>query len=136
LTELFPATQLQKAIQRKCNILSSGVFLSQTLNQPWTFEALPDALQHSPIWSICQLSDDLFAFGGNFFNIDPNWGRQDAMFLTFMKYQKHLRWIDDMTINKSFHRRSEIRDLKVINDKLYIASNNDTLVTIPIPIPN
>ncbi len=136
LNEIFPPLQLQKSIQRKCNILSSGVFFSQASNHSWSFQALPESLQHSPIWSICQFGESLFAFGGNFYNIDPNWGRQDAMLLTFMRYQKLLRWIEDGRIDKHFNRRSEIRDIKVINNKLYIASNNDTLVTIPVPISN
>ena len=72
-----------------------------------------------------------FVFGGNFYAIDPNLGRQDAMFLTVMTYSPLNGWEPDEAFNKSFHRRSEIRDIKMIRDRLYIASNNDTLIAIP-----
>ncbi len=130
LNEIFPKNQLDKAIQRKCNNLSSGVFLSEVKSKSWTFAPLPTNLQRSPIWSICSIDTGRFAFGGNFYNIDPNWGRQDAMFLTLMKYDKENGWMPDEESNKGYQRRSEIRDLKMINSRLYIASNNDTLISI------
>jgi len=130
LTEIFQKNQLDRAIQRKCKDLSSGVFLSNNKNKTWNFIPLPPTLQRSPIWSICRIDKERFAFGGNFYNMDPNWGRQDALFLTLMLYDKENGWIPDEETNKGYHRRSEIRDLKMIGNRLYIASNNDTLISI------
>ncbi len=132
LTEIFAKSQLDKSFQKKCNYLSSGVFLSDSKGKTWNYTPLPPALQQSPIWNICKVDNEMFAFGGNFYSMDPNWGWQDALFLTFMKYDINSGWMSDPDTNTHFLRRSEIRDLKIIRDRLYIASNNDTLISISL----
>jgi len=130
VNEIFPVNQLEKATQRKCNTLSSSYFVSDKKNKTWTSAPLPYILQRSPIWSICMMDNGTFAFGGNFYDIDPNWGRQDALFLTFMHYDNEKGWSQDDTRNRNINRRSQIRDLMMIRNRLYIASNNDTLISI------
>ncbi len=130
LSEIFPSNQLDKATQRKCTSLSSSSFISNKENNTWASSPLPSVLQRSPIWSICYIGHGTFAFGGNFYDMDPNWGRQDALFLTFMHYDIVTGWESGDQSKNNFKRRSQIRDLVMMHDRLYIASNNDTLVSI------
>ena len=130
VSEIFNSDQLEKSTQRTCNVLSSGVFLSDHKTKKWNFVPFPQEVQRSPVWSICQVNEDSYAFGGNFYDLDPNLGRQDALFLTLLKYDAQHGWIHDDTTYRNFHRRSEIRDLLMIGDRLYIASNNDTLIAL------
>ncbi|MGB4849327.1 MAG: VCBS repeat-containing protein [Saprospiraceae bacterium] len=130
LSEIFPSNQLDNATQRKCITLSSSFFISNKENNTWASSPLPSVLQRSPIWSICSIGDETFAFGGNFYDIDPNWGRQDALFLTYMNYDNTTGWKSVEKVNNNLTRRSEIRDLTMIRHRLYIASNNDTLISI------
>ncbi|MBK9984976.1 MAG: VCBS repeat-containing protein [Saprospiraceae bacterium] len=136
LSEIFSYTQLDKATQRKCSVMSSSFFLSNKENNTWTAAPLPSELQRSPIWSICNIDNENFTFGGNFYDIDPNWGRQDALFLTTMHYDKTTGWKSIENRNSNINRRSEIRDLTMIRNRLYIASNNDTLISISPWIKN
>ncbi len=136
LSEIFSSTQLDKATQRKCTVLSSSFFISNKENKTWTSAPLPSVLQRSPIWSICNIDDGTFTFGGNFYDIDPNWGRQDALFPTTMHYDKSTGWKSTENKNYTINRRTEIRDLTMIRNRLYIASNNDTLISISPWIKN
>ncbi|MEO6131153.1 MAG: VCBS repeat-containing protein [Saprospiraceae bacterium] len=130
LTDIFSSTQLQNSTQRKIKTFASTYFISDKEKNTWTASLLPALLQRSPVWSICKMDDQTFAFGGNFYAVDPNWGRQDALFLTFMHYDSDKGWAVDTIHNLTFNRRSEIRDLSLIGNRLYIGSNNDTLVSI------
>ncbi|MDQ3015985.1 MAG: VCBS repeat-containing protein [Bacteroidota bacterium] len=130
VTEIFTESQLEKSTQRKCKNLASGVFFSDKSKGNWTFASLPFSLQSSPIWSIAALNKNTFAFGGNFYDVDPNWGRQDALFLTVLKYHSGAGWIND-NVHLDYFQRKQIRDLQVVNSQLYIACNNDSLVVIP-----
>ncbi len=134
VSDIFPKNQLDKATQRICNEMSSGVFISDQKSKTWKFNPLPSLLQRGPIWSICRIDHERFVFGGNLYNVDPNWGRQDALFPTVMNYTRERGWTSDDSFNLGFHRRSEVRDMKMIRGQLYIASNNDTLISISTAI--
>ncbi len=132
VTEIFTPAQLDKSVMRKCNLLSSGVFLSNSSSDSWRFSPLPFNLQSAPVWSIAKLDKNRFAFGGNLFDIDPNWGRQDALLLTVLEYIPGRGWSANQ-VHLKYYQRRQIRDMQVLNSHLYIACNNDSLVTLPLP---
>ncbi len=131
VSEIFTPAQLDKSVKRKCNVLSTGVFLSVPATHSWTFSSLPLNLQSAPVWSIANLGKNRFAFGGNLFDIDPNWGRQDALLLTVLDYIPDRGWFPHPDHLKYYMRR-QIRDMHVLNSRLYIACNNDSLVMLPL----
>jgi hypothetical protein len=83
---------------------------------------LPQTLQLSPIKTIEKIGTNSFAFGGNFWDIDPNIGRQDAMTASVFTFEKALGW----TEYKNYFPLSidQISCIKKVGDKLFMGSNN------------
>lgn len=128
IDELVAPKLLQAAKQGQLFTLSSTCFLQQRDNN-WQSQALPHGLQTAPIFAIEKGFEDHLFFGGNFHDVDPNWGRQDASYLSAYLYQDGL-WVDHSDHLKLPMVGGAIRDLHYQNQKLYIAKNDDYLEII------
>ncbi len=148
LDQLFTETELKGSVIKVCKNTSSGVFLNDGKSASWKFQPFPLALQVSPIRIILKLlnsskgnlkaSDELenhlYIFGGNFFEVDPNIGRQDALLLSCYNYQlnnsskSNINWIK-AKINLPLIN-DQVTSVVVSNNNLLIACNNRILKKI------
>ena len=93
---------------------------------------LPAELQQSPIFSFEKIggSANVYISGGNFFDVIPYEGRYDAQALTaFMIRGDSIATTPSGHINQV---RGQVRDVKLIDNTLMIARNNDSLVSFKI----
>ena len=125
--KIFDEKSYKKARKRRINTLETTCFFQK--EGKWQPEPLPFDLQVSPIRAICKAGGSYF-FGGNFWDIDPNIGRQDAGQLS--KFIFTGKWIKQ---NLPFYPellKSEIRDLAVIHETLIIAINNNQALQLKL----
>ncbi|RYY62807.1 MAG: VCBS repeat-containing protein, partial [Chitinophagaceae bacterium] len=130
IQEIF-AGQLDDVEPFKCVTLSSGVFRNDGKGN-FTFEALPDEAQYSPVFAM--LADDVNGDGrtdlltaGNFFGVSPYEGRYDANrgFL-FLSGKNGFEFMSPG--RSGFVNPGESRDLKKIKTArgwLYVAAHNN-----------
>ena len=128
IDEIFQPKLLEESHRGKVEELASSCFF-QTADKNWTKEILPPALQMAPIYAIEKTTEDVFFFGGNFYEVDPNWGRQDAGQLSAFSYSNQ-QWFDRAKQLQLPIVKGAIRDLLIQNKKLYIAINNEGLRVI------
>ncbi len=128
ITDLIKTNSIKQSIRGEVVELNSVCFFQQK-NNKWKKEILPATLQQSPIFSIEKGKDNRFFFGGNFFEVDPNWGRQDAGQLSLLEY-RNSEWIDISKVAALPIIKGAIRDLLFKNEKLYIAINNEELQVV------
>ena len=87
---------------------------------------LPAELQLSPIFSFASIGNphNLYACGGNFFDVIPYEGQYDAQALSFF----YAKGDSIMLMPQGNSIKGQVRDLKVLDEnKLLIAPNNDSL---------
>lgn len=84
---------------------------------------LPAQLQLSPIFSFTRVNDNLYASGGNFFDVIPYEGQYDAQALALFHANG-----DSISVTYGNSLKGQVRDVKVINNILMVAQNNDSLV--------
>jgi hypothetical protein len=98
------------------------------LNTDGNFQklALPEELQFAPIHAIAKLKDK-YLFGGNFYNVKPQFGRQDASYGWSLKIQKDTKSILFKDIN-SLGIDGQIRQISKFNDGLVFGINNEKLI--------
>ncbi len=130
IDEIFTPDLLEESHRGKVEELASSCFF-QTEDKNWTKENLPPTLQMAPIYAIEKSADDVFFFGGNFYEVDPNWGRQDAGQLSAFSYSNQ-QWDDQAGQLQLPIVKGAIRDLLIQNKKLYIAINNEGLRVIDL----
>ena len=130
ITDLLKKELLEQAVSKQIVELNSSYFLQKD-KKSWENKLLPLSLQVAPIFTIEKSDDQQFFFGGNFYSVDPNWGRQDAGQLTAFEYKKN-RWVNISGNLNLPLVNGEIRDLLVQNNKLYIAINGDSLKVIDL----
>ncbi|MBC7884300.1 MAG: VCBS repeat-containing protein [Saprospiraceae bacterium] len=122
IDEIFTANELKGSIIKKCSITSSAVFFKNKKTNVWACHILPPSLQVSSIRAIEKLSENCFAFGGNFWEVDPNIGRQDALPLSVYTFEKNIGWAE----GRHFFPLNfdQIRSIKLFKNRIYIASND------------
>ncbi|MFT5800946.1 MAG: hypothetical protein ACI956_000751, partial [Nonlabens sp.] len=128
ISELLSPKLLDSGKRNEIVMMSSACFLQQQ-NESWEKQTLPLTLQMAPLFAIEKMKDHTFFFGGNFHEVDPNWGRQDATYLSAFKYAEG-DWLDASGQLRLPLVKGAIRDLFYKNEKLYIATNNDYLKII------
>ena len=112
----------------KAELLTSSCFINDGKGG-FLRQDLPDALQLSPIFSFTGFSNGSYLAAGNFYGTIPYEGPYDALFPTFMNYNKDTqKWASGQLIS---NLPGEVRDLKWINQSgkniLILARNNDSL---------
>lgn len=98
----------------------------------FTLKDLPAELQQSPIFSFEKMggSDNRYVSGGNFFDVIPYEGLYDAQALTIFNTRgDSIAAVPSGIINQV---RGQVRDVRLINNILVIARNNDSLISFKI----
>ncbi|WP_299119983.1 VCBS repeat-containing protein [uncultured Winogradskyella sp.] len=130
ISDIFTQEQLDSSTVLEANNLSTLILIN---NGDFKFEVkdLPKEVQFSPIYAISTSDFDKdgdmdILLGGNLNGVMPEFGRYDA------SYGNYLENLGDN--NFKYHKtgrglkvNGEIRDIKVIKDKIFITKNNDTL---------
>jgi len=122
LNEIFTSTEIKISTKKTCKVTESSVFFFDKISKLWQRTSLPQALQLSSIKTIEKLDSKTYAFGGNFWDIDPNIGRQDALLTSVFRYEKTLGW----TEHKNYFPLTidQVSSIKKAGDKIFIGSNN------------
>jgi len=125
LNEVFSAAEIKGSTIKTCKITDSSFFFFDNKSKSWQRTSLPQILQLSPIKAIEKIGTNSFAFGGNFWEIDPNFGRQDALQLSVFRVDRNLGW----TELKSYFPISadQVSCIKKTGTKIFVASNNRPL---------
>jgi enediyne biosynthesis protein E4 len=98
---------------------------------------LPAGLQLSPIFSFAKMdsSGNMYASGGNFFDVIPYEGQYDAQALSVFSVKGDS--ISPIPPAEYDAVKGQVRDIKLIGrDKLLVARNNDSLIVLRNEMPS
>jgi hypothetical protein len=130
IQDIFTEEQLQESTVLELNTLSSVVLFNEGA---FNFEVqiLPLETQFSPIYAIITYDfdndgDQDILLGGNLHGVKPEFGRYDASFGNYLE-NKGNRVFKYHQTGKGFKVNGQIRDLKVLKNKIFISKNNDSL---------
>jgi hypothetical protein len=130
IQDIFTKEQLQESTILEVNALSSIVLFNEGA---FNFEVqkLPLETQFSPIYAITTYDfdndgDQDILLGGNLNGVKPEFGRYDASFGSYLE-NKGNRLFKYHQTGKGFKINGQIRDLKVLKNKVFISKNNDSL---------
>lgn len=130
IQDIFTQEQLQSSLVLEANTLHSLILIN---NGDFNFEVktLPIEAELSPVFAIATSDfdndgDQDIILGGNLNGVKPEFGRYDASFGVYLenlgnanfKYHKK---------GKGIKVSGQIRDIKVLNNQIFIAKNNDSL---------
>ena len=135
LQDMFPASALEKSLQLEVRTFAS-VFVRNEGAGTLVVERLPQAAQISPVMAI--LLEDLtgdeqkdILLGGNFYELQPSIGRQDASFGTLLQGAANGIFIPLPNRNTRLFLDGQVRDFQLIRRKgqrhLLVARNNASL---------
>ncbi|GAA4279638.1 VCBS repeat-containing protein [Gaetbulibacter aestuarii] len=130
ISDIFTKDQLDKSRILEVNTLGSKILINEG-NFNFKQVDLPYEAQFSPIYAIATADfdkdgDQDILLGGNLNGVKPEYGRYDASFGNYIenlgndnfKYHKK---------GKGLEIKGQIRDIKVINDEVFVSRNNDSL---------
>lgn len=130
ISDIFTKEQLQETSTLEVNTLSSILLINKGDYQ-FEIQELPQETQFSPVYAIA-VSDfdkdgdqDLF-LGGNLDGVQPEFGRYDASFGTYLENIGAHQFKFHQT-GSGIKVKGQVRDLKIIKDQLFISKNNDSL---------
>ena len=130
IQDIFTKEQLDNALVLEANTLNSLILLNKG---DFNFEVkpLPYEAEFSPIYAIATSDfdkdgDQDIILGGNLNGVKPEFGRYDASFGNYLENLgdanfKYLQTGKGLKIN------GQIRDIKILNNEIFIAKNNDSL---------
>jgi len=126
---------LSKSILSEVNYLETSILINEG-NFNFRKIKIPKPVQFSPIYAIETFDFDYdgdmdIIMGGNLYNVKPEFGRYDA------SYGIYLENIDGEKFNfysngRGFFVEGQIRDLKVLDDRIYVAKNNSNMEVFQI----
>ena len=126
---------LSKSILSEVNYLETSILINEG-NFNFRKIKIPKSVQFSPIYAIETYDFDYdgdmdIIMGGNLYNVKPEFGRYDA------SYGIYLENIDGEKFNfynngRGFFVEGQIRDLKVLDDRIYVAKNNSNMEVFQI----
>ena len=130
ISDIFTQDQLDESLKLEANTLNSIILIN---NGDFTFEtkSLPFQTQFSPIYAITTADfdkdgdKDIIA-GGNLYGVMPEFGRYDASYGYYLENIGNASFKYHKTGN-GLKVDGEIRALKVLENKIYITKNNDSL---------
>jgi hypothetical protein len=126
--DLIGKDAYQNAKKGKLKTLSSAAYFQN--EKEWTHQLLPLAFQSSPLTCISFVKD-VFYTGFNYFEVDPNLGRQDAGFIKELKYDKIKGEFNSATIEKTLPLiNGEMRDMLLFDKEIYMTINRDSISII------
>ena len=130
IDDIFTQEQLKKSLVLEANTLNSLILINDG-DFKFEVKALPFEADFSPIYTVATSDfdkdgDQDIILGGNLNGVKPEFGRYDASFGVFLenlgnaKFKYHNK-------GKGFRVNGQIRDIKVLNNEIFIAKNNDSL---------
>ena len=132
ITTIFDEQQLSNAFIQTANNFASGVLINQG-NFNFSWSELPQEAQLSPVYAIASVDadqdgdQDLF-LGGNLFKAKPEVGIYDASYGTYLENTGNGNF-QTFKDGKGFSVKGEVRDIKAINNTLFVFRNNDSIAT-------
>ena len=130
IQDIFTPEQLQESTTLKANTLGSVILFNEGAFI-FTVQKLPLETQFSPIYAIATSDfdndgDQDILLGGNLDGVKPEFGRYDASFGNYLE-NKGNRVFKFHQKGKGLKVNGQIRDLKVLKNKVFITKNNDSL---------
>ncbi len=131
IQDIFTKEQLDKSFVLEANTLSSVVLINEG-NFNFNVKELPFETQLTPIYSISTADfdndgDQDIILGGNLNGVMPEFGRYDASYGYYLENLGKGNFKYHKTGN-GIKVNGQIRDMKIIDKKVFITKNNDSLV--------
>jgi hypothetical protein len=136
MTEIFDP----EILKTKCQVFSATEMRSLILmnqgNQNFEVSYLPLTVQFSPVFAIGtgDLNSDGYqdiVTGGNLYGVQPEMGRYDASYGQIC-INRGDGTLEDLSNEYGLSVKGEIRDIKILDDRMYIFRNNDGVVVYKI----
>ena len=135
ITQIFDEAQLEQTAVMEVNELHS-VLLKNMGNDTFEKHLLPLSSQFSPVYTIAAVDIDQdqdldLLLGGNLYKVQPEIGMYDASYgqCLLNDGQGHFT---DHSVELGFSVKGELRDIKIVDDRIYIFRNNDKALTYQI----
>ena len=130
IQDIFTTEQLNASTVLEANTLSSLLLINQG-DFKFTVQELPLETQFSPVYAISTSDfdkdgDQDILLGGNLNGVKPEFGRYDASFGTYLENIGNHQFKLNST-GEGLNINGEIRDIKLLKDKVFITRNNDSL---------
>ena len=130
IQDIFTPQQLQESKTLEANTLASVILFNEGAFN-FTVQKLPLETQFSPIYAIATSDfdndgDQDILLGGNLDGVKPEFGRYDASFGNYLENTGN-RVFKFHQKGKGLKVNGQIRDLKVLKNKVFITKNNDSL---------
>ena len=130
IKDIFTEEELQGAVKIEATTLSSVILINNG-NLDFKVVKLPVEAQFSPVYAIASNDFDKdgdvdLVLGGNLYGTKPEVGRYDASYGVYLENVGGTNFKYHPNGN-GFVVKGEIRDLKILGDKLIITKNNDSL---------
>ena len=127
---IFKGKELQDVLTLSANRLQTTLLMN---NGNFDFEIvdLPNEVQYSPVYAFefqdfDNDGDTDIVYGGNLYNVKPEFGRYDASYGGYLENQGNMKF-DYINNGKGFSINGEIRDLIVHENELIVIRNNDSI---------
>ncbi|MFT5958797.1 MAG: hypothetical protein ACI8VJ_000546 [Polaribacter sp.] len=130
IQDIFTPQQLQESKILEANTLASVILFNEGAFN-FSVQKLPLETQFSPIYAIATSDfdndgDQDILLGGNLDGVKPEFGRYDASFGNYLENTGN-RVFKFHQQGKGLKVNGQIRDLKVLKNKVFITKNNDSL---------
>ena len=128
MKDLFSDQKLNSALQLKIEMLQSVVFLNES--GQFRIVDLPDEIQYSTVHSIFgqrEKDRNRVFFGGNFYKVKPQFGRQDASPVWELEMKESLN-LFEFSKPRPLFIKGQVRYIGVLNKDLVFGMNNANLV--------
>ncbi|MGB0879174.1 MAG: VCBS repeat-containing protein [Polaribacter sp.] len=130
ISDIFTKEQLQESSVLEVNTLHSIGLINEG-NFQFTEKKLPTEAQFSPIYAIATTDfdndgDEDIILGGNLNGVKPEFGRYDASYGNYLENMGNFNFKFHKT-GKGLNIEGQIRDIKILKNKIFFAKNNDSL---------
>ncbi|ARV06899.1 hypothetical protein BTO04_09480 [Polaribacter sp. SA4-10] len=130
IEDIFTEEQLKESTVLEVNTLSSILLINQG-GFKFKIQELPTETQFSPVYAIATADfdkdgDQDLLLGGNLNGVKPEFGKYDASFGNYLENLGNHQFKFHQT-GKGLKIKGQIRDIKVLNNKVFITKNNDSL---------
>ena len=130
IEDIFTEEQLKESTILEVNTLSSILLINQG-GFKFKIQELPTETQFSPVYAIATADfdkdgDQDILVGGNLNGVKPEFGKYDASFGNYLENLGNNKFKFHQT-GKGLKVKGQIRDIKILNNKVFITKNNDSL---------
>jgi hypothetical protein len=128
INEIFEKDALEESVVKLVHTLNSTVYIQKDIRD-WESYPFPSSLQSFPITAIEPIENGQIIVGGNYHEVDPNLGKQDAGYLYSIVFDNNWESPEILSLYPG-----QIRDILLIDNKLWIAYHGDSLRQINFPL--